>query len=89
MQSEPYFFKVKKLQFRPNGCDEEMEFIQIGWPIELDDLYESSTNKFSFPKKNVWSGPMFNKWATEESATGPCNESTSTTQGLFDIVSEI
>lgn len=38
-----------------------MEFITIQWPIELEDLYESS-------QKNTtgWSGPMFNRWATKD-----------------------
>lgn len=78
IKSDPYFFKVKKIQFKPYACEEEMEFIQIEWPIQLDDLYAIPENKFGPPKDNGWSGPTFNKWATTESnheKTSPHSES--------------
>lgn len=63
IKTDPYFFKVKKIQFKPYGCEKEMEFIQIHWPIELDELYQKPHNKFN---PSGWSGPMFNKWATRD-----------------------
>lgn len=84
IKTDPYFFKVNKIRFKPFGCTNEMEFIQIQWPIQLDELYESSYDKRS---AKGWSGPQFNKWATkeshhekttsrEQSAPAPCTSKT-------------
>lgn len=81
--TDPYFFKVNKIRFKPHNCEEEMEFIQIQWPIQLDELYESSYDRFSSEGSKGWSGPAFNKWATQESTnkkTGTLEE-TSTSYG--------
>lgn len=85
IKTDPYFFKVNKIKFKPYDCDEEMEFIEMHWPIHLDDLYESPSNDVECPK-NGWSGPMFNHWATKDSNAE--NASPNKAQGSFTYCTE-
>lgn len=39
-----------------------MEFIQIQWPIQLNQLYNNP--KYDVSNHKGWSGSMFNKWVT-------------------------
>lgn len=66
IKHDPYFFKVNKIRFKPYGCENEMEFIQMKWPIQLNELYRNP--KYDASTHRGWSGVMFNEWATTTEA---------------------
>ncbi|XP_037037476.1 uncharacterized protein LOC119075189 [Bradysia coprophila] len=75
IKDDPYFFKVNKVRFKPYGCDNEMEFIQMQWPIQLNELYNHP--KYDASTHKGWSGPTFNEWATKQEKTSSCAASAS------------
>lgn len=42
-----------------------MEFIQLEWPTQLDELFTDKFDKSG--STSGWSGPMLNEWATNDS----------------------